>query len=154
MAPFRCESCGRTWREAGALPAPTSCPLCDRDALVELAAPRRRRPRFRSPRAFYSADRRRLTARERDFGLRWRDSETEPVRRLAWIEDTGELYLVESGDTAEGGGPVEVLAVVPERRRVERALRGWERVCGKSGSLRWLRERIRGLRLGPEPAPT
>jgi hypothetical protein len=151
--PFRCESCGRSWREAGALPAPTACPLCDREELVTLSAPRRRRPRFRSPRAFYAADRRRAAARERDFGLRWRDSEREPVRRVAWIEDTGELYLAESGDAAEGGGPVEVLAVVPERGRVERALRGWERVCGRAGSLRWLRERVRSS-LPAQPAAT
>jgi hypothetical protein len=65
----------------------------------------------------------------------------DPLHRAAWINDTGELYLVRLGPEAEGGGRVEVLATVAERERVEDLLQGWRERCGELRSLSWLRRR-------------
>ena len=116
--------------------------------------PSRRAPsaRDRSPKrrydsllSFYTADERRARSRERDVGLWWRESADGPLHRAAWVHDTGELYLVRLGPPEQGGGRVEVLAIVDERARLERALAGWRKRCGEPQSLPWLRERARSL---------
>jgi hypothetical protein len=96
--------------------------------------------------AFYSADPARLDSRERDVGLWWRSGKDGPMHRAAWVEDTGELYLVRLGPASEGGGAVEVIARTADPRRLERALSGWQERCGMPGSLQWLR--VRAARLG------
>jgi hypothetical protein len=101
--------------------------------------------RYPSLVAFYSADGARLTSRERDVGLWWRTDEDGPMHRAAWIEATGELYLVRLGPAAEGGGGVEVIARVSDADALERALRGWRERCGMPGSLQWLRTRAARL---------
>ncbi len=98
-------------------------------------------PRYPSLIAFYNADPHRLSSREQDVGLWWRDNADGPLHRAAWVEETGELYLVRLGPAAEGGGGVEVLARVGDAGRLERLLRGWRERCGRPGSLRWLRRR-------------
>jgi hypothetical protein len=96
---------------------------------------------------FYAADERRLRSRERDLGLWWRDGGDGPLHRAAWIEDTGELYLVRLGPEVDGGGQVEVLATARDFERVQGALDGWRERCGELRSLSWLRERAAALRL-------
>ncbi len=100
-----------------------------------------RRPSYRSLAAFYNARPERLASRERDVGLWWRDGADGPLHRAAWIEQTGELYLVRLGPAAEGGGGVEVLARVADAERLKRMLDGWRERCGGPHSLRWLRSR-------------
>jgi hypothetical protein len=102
--------------------------------------------RYPSLADFYRADPRRLSSRERDVGLWWRDGAAGPLHRAAWIDDTGELYLVRLGPAEDGGGAVEVLAHVAEAERLERTLRGWRERCGQERSLGWLRERAARLR--------
>jgi hypothetical protein len=89
--------------------------------------------------AFLSADRRRVASRETDFGLHWR-GDGKTTYRAAWIEATGELYVVQSGSPLDGGGHVEVLAVT-ERAAIENAL------DGHSGhaSVAWMRRRAASL---------
>jgi DNA-directed RNA polymerase subunit RPC12/RpoP len=89
---------------------------------------------------FVTSDARRLFSAEVDFGLYWRELESETTHRAAWIEETGELYLVKAGPPRLGGGHVEVLAT-GDRRRIDAALEGWQEQCGRSGSIEWLRER-------------
>ncbi len=96
--------------------------------------------------AFYLADQRRIASREVDVGLWWRDGGDGPLHRAAWIRDTGELYLVRLGPIEAGGGTVELLAVVADERRLQRALRGWRDACGRDDSLPWLRGRVAELR--------
>jgi len=108
-----------------------------------------RNPRPATPRSggygslanFYTADERRIHSRELDVGLWWRDAADDPLHRAAWINDTGELYLVRLGPEAEGGGRVEVLATVVDRARMEDLLEGWRERCGEPSSLTWLRLR-------------
>lgn len=101
--------------------------------------------RFRSLSNFYNADPRRIQSRELDVGLWWRQETAGPLHRAAWVSDTGELYLVRLGPVEEGGGQVEVLAVVDDRERLESVLRGWREECGSPNSLTWLRERAATL---------
>jgi len=101
--------------------------------------------RYRSLANFYTADPRRVLSRERDVGLWWRESAAGPLHRAAWVQDTGELYLVRLGPPDDGGGQVELLAVVEDQERLESVLEGWREECGSPNSLRWLRERAARL---------
>jgi hypothetical protein len=91
--------------------------------------------------AFYNADPVRLTSREQDVGLWWREGADGPLHRAAWVAETGEVYLVRLGPAAEGGGAVEVLARAEDPERLERMLSGWRQQCGGPRSLQWLRRR-------------
>jgi hypothetical protein len=97
--------------------------------------------RYRSLSSFYMGDPRRIHSRELDVGLWWREDADGPLHRAAWVSETGELYLVRLGPSEEGGGEVEVLAIVDDRAWLESVLEGWRKQCGGPGSLRWLRER-------------
>ena len=70
-----------------------------------------------------------------------------PVFRAAYVVDTGELYLMQL-EGLPGGGRIDVVARFPDHATLDRALAGWEDVCGDPGSLRWLLERLPG-----EPPP-
>jgi hypothetical protein len=96
---------------------------------------------------FVRARRRRLYSRERDVGLRWRDGSV--LYRAAWIEDTGELYVVQLGPTEEGGGHVELLAGGVSRDDLETGLAGWPEAVDAKRSLDWLRDRTRLLTARP-----
>lgn len=98
--------------------------------------------RYRSLANFYTADPRRVGSREQDVGLWWRESTAGPLHRAAWVQDTGELYLVRLGPAEAGGGEVELLAVVEDHERLESVLEGWREECGAPDSLTWLRERV------------
>jgi hypothetical protein len=115
---------------------------------------RRPRPRTRAKRprgswrygslaAFYRADDRRVHSRERDVGLWWREQAAGPLHRAAWVSDTGELYVVRLGPVEQGGGSVEILAIVADGEQLERVLDGWRERCGEPRSLNWLRHRAR-----------
>ena len=92
--------------------------------------------------AFYAGDMRRLSSREIDVGLAWRERRGGRSFRAAWIRDTGELYLVRHGDPAAGGGAVEVLGRFRDAAELESAVRGFPHVCGEHGSVAWLRARV------------
>jgi hypothetical protein len=99
-------------------------------------------PTYPSLGAFYTADRRRGTSRERDVGLWWRgDGPHAPTFRAAYVEATGELYVMQHEGTA-GGGQVEVLARFRSFAELHRRVRGWEEVCGEPGSIDWLLSRV------------
>ena len=102
---------------------------------------------------FYYADPARLSSREQDVGLWWRERADGPLHRAAWIADTGELYLARLGPREEGGGGVEVLARVADSERLERMLDGWRERCGEPGSLQWLRRRSALAVLPVRPRP-
>jgi hypothetical protein len=106
---------------------------------------RRAIARYDSLHDFYEADERRVHSRERDVGLWWRETADGPLHRAAWVSDTGELYLVRLGRPEDGGGRVELLAIVTEQERLERALAGWRKRCGEPQSLAWLRERATAI---------
>src|SRR4051794_33728226 len=92
---------------------------------------------------FIRADPARLPSREVDFGVLWRErSSASRSYRAAWIEETGELYVVQAGPRGDGGGHVEVLGTT-DRAGVESA------PAGLAGPVP-----ARGLaRLDPQPHP-
>jgi len=91
--------------------------------------------------AFVRGNRARLHSAELDLGLHWHDREA--LYRAAWIEDTGELYVVQLGAPEQGGGHVEVLAAGLGREALQTALSGW-REAHERQQLQWLRERLDG----------
>jgi hypothetical protein len=95
---------------------------------------------FRSLDEFVRSEFVRIRSRERDFGLLWRDGSA--LYRAAWIEDTGELYIVQLGPPSAGGGHVELLAVA-DFQQLEQALAGWRDMIDQPNSLQWLRARVR-----------
>jgi hypothetical protein len=90
--------------------------------------------------AFYSADRRRLRSRERDVGLAWR-AEDGITFRAAWVQETGEVYLVRHGAPTAGGGRVDLLARRFGLGELQRAIHGYRDVCGRPDSLSWFLNR-------------
>jgi hypothetical protein len=95
--------------------------------------------------AFYAADPRRRHSRERDVGLFWR-GEGSATFRAAWVQETGEVYLVAHGHPMDGGGTVDVLARRFGLGELNAALRGYRDVCGRRGSLHWFLEHLAGWR--------
>jgi hypothetical protein len=95
---------------------------------------------------FYNADPDRLSSRELDVGLWWREESDGPLHRAAWVNETGELYLVRLGPISQGGGTVEVLASVRDSAELEQLMAGWREHCGEPRSLSWLRERAGAIR--------
>jgi hypothetical protein len=89
--------------------------------------------------AFVRADAARLQSPESDLGLHWRDRGV--LYRAAWIEETGEVYIVQLGPSEQGGGHVELLAVGLSRAQLQAALRGW-REAHERQELQWLRDRL------------
>jgi hypothetical protein len=92
--------------------------------------------------AFYAADPARRRSAEVDFGTSWRTAAVGPAFRVAWLPSTGEVFTVRLGSRASGGGSVEVVAHVPDVRRLAEMLSGWQRACGGFDSVRWLRARL------------
>jgi hypothetical protein len=93
---------------------------------------------------FINERRQRLYSRERDVGLRWRAGTA--IYRAAWIEDTGELYLVQLGTPDQGGGHVELVAAGLEIEELQEAMAGWREAQDDGDhSLDWLRDRVRRL---------
>ncbi len=95
---------------------------------------------YPSLRHFLAGDRRRVPSRERDVGLHWLDG-VGHLFRAAWVVDTGELVLVQTGAPETGGGHVEVLAHYADEEDLLSALEGWEGVHGQALSAEWLRAR-------------
>jgi hypothetical protein len=88
---------------------------------------------------FYDADPRRASSTERDVGLWWRDDQHASFR-AAWVQNTGEVYIVAHGLPEHGGGPVTVLGHA-NGGRLDSLLSGWRDICGRRGSVDWLIER-------------
>jgi hypothetical protein len=83
---------------------------------------------------FYASDPRRAQSREVRYGTLWREFAPVPAYRLAWVQNTGELYAVELSEPDEGKDPVEA------------CLAGWSERCGGQRSLVWARDRVRSWR--------
>jgi hypothetical protein len=91
---------------------------------------------------FYFADSRRLFSPEHDLGVRWRTRRFKgPTFRAAYVEATGEIYVMQHEGLA-GAGRVEVVATRAALADVLADLEGADEVCGRPGSLWWLLDRL------------
>jgi hypothetical protein len=86
--------------------------------------------------AFYAGDHRRRSSRERDVGLFWR-GRGGATYRAAWVQATGELYVLEHGRPHCRGGFLRVVGRYGARE-LEEIFAGWRDVCGRARSLDWL----------------
>lgn len=114
---------------------------------------------------FYDGNPKRRTSREYTFGSDWTDG--GGVRwELNWVEDTAELYAMREpieplmmdplGDTKVASMPtdevtVEILGSIADLATVESILEGWSDAQRPTGSLDWVRERIRTGTPDPHP---
>jgi hypothetical protein len=89
--------------------------------------------------AFYAGDQRRRESRERDVGLFWR-GRGGATYRAAWVQATGELYVLEHGRPHCRGGFLRVVGRYGARD-LEETFAGWREECGRRRSLDWLLDR-------------
>ena len=92
--------------------------------------------------AFQSADPRRRTSDEVDFGATWRAAGSEDAWRLAWLRETGELYLCQAGGYPGPSEQVQVLAVIPAEHDLDLVLDGWREHRAAEDGLAWLLSRV------------
>jgi len=95
--------------------------------------------------AFHAADARRRTSSEVDFGATWREAGSNDAWRLAWVRDTGELYLCRADGYDGSCTDVSVLAVLADERDVDALLDGWRDARFDPDGLRWLTRRVSPL---------
>jgi hypothetical protein len=91
---------------------------------------------------FHRADPRRRTSDEVDLGATWRAAGSEDAWRLAWLRDTGELYLCLAGGYPGPSGQVRVLAVLPSEAALDQLLDGWREHRTDEDGFAWLRTRV------------
>ena len=93
---------------------------------------------------FYEQDPRRQASDEIAFGLEWYE---QGLRyEVAWIADTGEVYVMAEPSGREKvtteSVTVEVLGVIDGRDAVIAALDGWQRAMAEPDGLAWVRARV------------
>jgi hypothetical protein len=92
--------------------------------------------------AFQAADPRRRQSAEVDLGATWRWSGSADAHRVAWLCETGELYLCKA-DAYDGScSDVGVLAVVPTEELLDPLLFGWQDARHADDGLDWLSARL------------
>jgi hypothetical protein len=91
---------------------------------------------------FHAADRRRRTSDEVDLGATWRTPGSEDAWRLAWLRDTGELYLCAAGGYPGPSQHVRILTVVSSEGELDGLLEGWRDHRYDEDGLAWLRSRV------------
>jgi DNA-directed RNA polymerase subunit RPC12/RpoP len=149
---YSCKSCERRYLSLAPHRVGGRCPDCGA-RLIKVWMPELPRAEagsfpdgdhtYASMEDFVRADLDRLSSREIDFGVLWRDGANTSYR-AAWVEETGELYVVQAGQPSGGGGHVEVLGVT-DRAGVEAALEGWQARAEEHASIGWIRRRAAQL---------
>ncbi len=91
---------------------------------------------------FHRADPRRRTSDEVDLGATWRAAGSDAAWRLAWLRETGELYLCEAGGYPGPSQHVRVLTVVPSEGALDELIEGWREHRTDEDGLAWLRTRL------------
>lgn len=106
---------------------------------------------FSSMEEFYQANLARLSSPEADYGVWWTEAgKPYPKWRVSYVKATGEIYAHEM--TTEGG-KVEILGLIPPDdaeiyyHTLDGILAGWADVIWHSGSLAWVRERLKTQRI-------
>lgn len=81
---------------------------------------------------------------ELDLGATWRAAGSSDTWRLAWLRDTGELYVCRNDSLVGGGSSVHLLLVLPSEAQVDDLLEGWRAARDGEDGLGWLEGRALG----------
>ena len=92
--------------------------------------------------AFQEADPRRRSSSEVDFGATWRYDGGQDAHRVAWLHDTGEVYLCKADGYDGSCTDVRVLAVVESEELLDTLLYGWQDARHQPDGLEWLTGRL------------
>ncbi len=95
--------------------------------------------------AFVAADPRRGRSDQLDLGATWREQGSNDAWRLAWLRDTGELYLCRADGYDGSCTEVSVLAVLPGEDDVDELLAGWRDHRTEPDGLSWVLRRTARL---------
>ncbi len=95
--------------------------------------------------SFVADDPRRGRSDVLDLGATWRWDGSNDAWRLAWVRDTGELYLCRADGHDGSCTDVQVLAVLPRERDVDELLEGWRDLRFDPDGLSWLAARLSPL---------
>ncbi len=121
---------------------------------------------------FYDGDPRRRPSAEIELGSDWTDQHGVSYE-LNYLEDTGELYVMQEPPPKEWGDPfggihlststaedhgliVRVIAKIDSVDNMHKVLAGWEEAMAGPNSAEWLGDRLRaaGVAITPDgPAP-
>jgi hypothetical protein len=91
--------------------------------------------------AFVADDRRRGRSDQLDLGATWRWAGSNDAWRLAWVRETGELYLCRADGHDGSCTEVSVLAVLPHEQDVDDLLSGWRDHRTEPDGLSWVLRR-------------
>ena len=91
--------------------------------------------------AFHADDPRRGRSDQLDLGATWREAGSNDAWRLAWLRDTGELYLCRADGHDGSCTDVRLLRVLAREADVEQLLEGWTERRTDPDGLGWLRRR-------------
>ena len=92
--------------------------------------------------AFLAEEPVRRRSDEVDLGATWRAAGSSDTWRLAWLRDTGELYVCRNDSLVGGGSSVHVLAALPDEAQVDALLVGWQSARHDEDGLAWLDARV------------
>lgn len=92
--------------------------------------------------AFHQADPRRRSSAEVDLGATWRSADRPDAHRLAWLRETGELYLCRADGYDGSCTDVSVLAVIPSEELLDTLMFGWQDAREAPDGLQWLLSRL------------
>ena len=92
--------------------------------------------------AFHEADARRRSSSEVDLGATWRYEGQNDAHRVAWLRDTGELYLCKADGYDGSCTDVGVLAVIESEELLDTVLYGWQDARTAPDGLDWLLGRL------------
>ena len=95
--------------------------------------------------AFVAEDERRGRSDQLDLGATWRWAGSNDAWRLAWVRETGELYLCRADGHDGSCTDVSVLAVLPDERDVDVLLDGWRDHRTEPDGLSWVLRRTARL---------
>jgi hypothetical protein len=94
---------------------------------------------------FVAADPRRGRSDQLDLGATWRWSGSNDAWRLAWVRETGELYLCRADGHDGSCSDVALLAVLPQESDVDAVLEGWREHRTDPDGLSWVLRRTAPL---------
>ncbi len=109
---------------------------------MDAVSPRTSAARWPDESAFHADNPVRRSSAELDLGATWRWGASNDAWRLAWVRDTGELYVCRADGYDGSCTDVAVLAVLRSEDAVDVVLDGWREHRTDPDGLAWLDARL------------